>query len=334
MGYTTLKVIQNSVSADFKILGHDFDSVLNVDADKNGELSEAETQKASPVMHLYLTDKFIVQNGQDRCVPEMLGAFSQTKYVRVQLLYKCAEIVNDLRVRSGLFYEADKGFQNIIQIQAGKQKLETILKKDQPEFSLSDAQKSRPFLQLMAQYLKLGIEHIRTGYDHLMFLFGLLLLGGSFRGMLKIVSSFTVAHSITLILSALNVITLPIRFTESMIALSIMYIGVENFFLKEASKRWRITFFFGLVHGFGFASVLRERGLPSQGLVPALLSFNLGVEAGQIAIVALMLPVLFGLTGTLKRYNKEKLLVFTGSAIIFVFGLNWFLQRALNLKIV
>jgi hypothetical protein len=139
--------------------------------------------------------------------------------------------------------------------------------------------------------LKLGVEHILTGWDHLLFLLGLIIVGGSLRSLLGVVTAFTVAHSITLALAALGVFAPSPRIIEPAIALSIAYVGVENFFVKDVSRRWRITFPFGLIHGFGFAGALREIALPRAQVPVALVSFNLGVELGQLAVLAVALPL-------------------------------------------
>jgi hypothetical protein len=148
-------------------------------------------------------------------------------------------------------------------------------------------------------YLVLGIEHIFTGYDHLAFLFGLLAVAGfdklrsGLRYVLGVVTAFTVAHSLTLISAGLGWFRLPSSYVEPAIALSIAYVAVENLLVAQPRHRWLETFGFGLVHGFGFASVLRDIGLPPRGLVLSLLSFNVGVEAGQLAVVSLVAPALY-----------------------------------------
>jgi hypothetical protein len=139
--------------------------------------------------------------------------------------------------------------------------------------------------------LKLGVEHILTGWDHLLFLLGLIIVGGSLRSLLGVVTAFTIAHSITLALAATGVVAPSPRLVEPLIALSIAYVGVENFFVKDARRRWRITFPFGLVHGFGFAGALREIALPHAQVPVALVSFNLGVELGQLGVLAIALPL-------------------------------------------
>jgi hypothetical protein len=146
------------------------------------------------------------------------------------------------------------------------------------------------------------VEHIFQGYDHIAFLFGLLLVVGArrpregAREVLAIVTSFTVAHSLTLVGSALGWFALSPRVVEPANALSIAFVAVENLLPREPRGRWALTFGFGLVHGFGFAGVLQELGLPARGLVPSLLAFNVGVELGQLAVVLVALPVLAALS--------------------------------------
>ncbi len=154
------------------------------------------------------------------------------------------------------------------------------------------------------RFLRLGVEHIFTGYDHLAFLLALLLLGGKFLDLVKIVTSFTIAHSLTLALAALGIVHPPVRWVEALIATSIVAVAAENLWALRGGPgsgarvasalrhRWRVTFVFGLVHGFGFASALQALGLPRSALVAGLLSFNLGVEVGQVTVVALAFPVL------------------------------------------
>lgn len=173
-----------------------------------------------------------------------------------------------------------------------------------------------------------GIEHILLGIDHLAFLFGLVLLGGRLRPILLMVTAFTVAHSITLALAVLGVWTPSPDIIEPMIALSVAYVGVENWFVKDAEKRWRITFPFGLVHGFGFAGALGEIALPSSQVPIALVTFNLGVEAGQVAVLAAVLPiVLYARKKEWFRVGGVKAL----SALVVVAGGFWFVTRVADI---
>lgn len=144
-------------------------------------------------------------------------------------------------------------------------------------------------------FVQLGIEHIWTGYDHVLFLLALLVVCRSFGSSFAIVSCFTVAHSLTLALATLNLINLPSRWVEPLIAASIVFVGAENLARRgeEPHGRWLLTFAFGLVHGFGFASVLRDLGVgrAGDGIAMPLFAFNLGVEVGQVAIATVVLPL-------------------------------------------
>lgn len=181
----------------------------------------------------------------------------------------------------------------------------------------------------MQAFIFLGIQHIFIGADHILFLLGLILIGGRFRDLVKIVTSFTIAHSVTLTLAALNIVNLPPRLIESAIALSIVYIATENFFIKKVDYRWIVTGIFGLAHGFGFANVLGNLGLPAKGLVVSLFSFNVGVEIGQVVIVALLLPLVWAIRKS--RFKKQ--ITWATSGMILFFGITWFLERAFDLPV-
>lgn len=155
-----------------------------------------------------------------------------------------------------------------------------------------------PPANTFADFLMLGIRHIWTGYDHLLFLFGLLMVTRNFLSALQIITCFTIAHSITLAVATLSLVQIPSRVVEPLIAASIVYVGIENLVRGDDPKgRWLLAFGFGLIHGFGFAAVLRELGVGAHGsaITMPLLSFNLGVEVGQIAIAAVALPVIWKL---------------------------------------
>ena len=175
-----------------------------------------------------------------------------------------------------------------------------------------------------ASFFPLGVEHIATGYDHLLFLLALILCGGNLKSLIKIITAFTLAHSITLGAAALGLVSLPSAMVEAVIALSIAYVAFENLFPRFAiSRRWTISFLFGLVHGFGFSSVLQEIGLPKDSLVWALLNFNLGVEVGQLIAVLITLPALFWLNK--QSYAQRVIQGF--SAIVMLVGLGLFVER-------
>ena len=191
-----------------------------------------------------------------------------------------------------------------------------------------------PVAAVIRRFVGAGIHHIFIGPDHILFVIGLLLLGGSLRRLLKIVTGFTVAHSITLALATLGWVTPSPRLIEPLIALSIVFIGIENIRAlrrKDAAaprdRRALLAFMFGFVHGFGFASVLREFGLPQQALGVALFSFNVGVEIGQATIVLATAPVLALVRKASTTASLR--LTYAGSAIVGLAGLFWFIQRVI-----
>ncbi|TMQ62829.1 MAG: HupE/UreJ family protein [Candidatus Eisenbacteria bacterium] len=182
-------------------------------------------------------------------------------------------------------------------------------------------------LAVLRTFVAAGIHHIFIGPDHILFVIGLLLLGGGLRRLIKVITMFTVAHSITLALAALGLVNIPGRVVEPLIALSIVYLGFENLRSHPGGRDWRtrIAFGFGLVHGLGFASVLREFGLPREALGWSLLAFNLGVEIGQACIVLAVTPLLAGLRAGLPRMAPRA--IAAGSWGIVVAGGYWFVQR-------
>lgn len=178
------------------------------------------------------------------------------------------------------------------------------------------------------EYLWLGMTHIFRGYDHIAFLIALLFVR-RFRDLVKIITAFTLAHTLTLALAALGIIALPTRLVECAIAASIVYVAVENIRGDvDVTHRWRLTFAFGLVHGFGFAAVLRELGLPSEGLVRSLLAFNLGVETGQLIIAAFCWPLLWWL---LRRPGAARVRIGV-ACVLLAFGAAWFIDRVFALR--
>ena len=177
------------------------------------------------------------------------------------------------------------------------------------------------------RFLPLGVEHILFGFDHLLFLFALLLTVKSFGEIAKIVTSFTIAHSITLSLATLNIINVSPAIVEPLIALSIIFVGLENLFKREQNGRWLLTYVFGLIHGFGFASALQEIGIGTGvGVAIPLLSFNLGVEIGQIAVVLVVLPILWKLHKSSFYHSR---LVPIGSVVVTLAGIYWLIERTL-----
>jgi hydrogenase/urease accessory protein HupE len=198
------------------------------------------------------------------------------------------------------------------------------------ELELTESRVHATFWSTAGEFLVWGMHHIFIGYDHIAFLLALLLGARKLGEMIRIATSFTVAHSLTLLLSAMDKIRLPSAVTESLIAASIVYVAAENYFIKEAKHRWVLTFVFGLIHGLGFSSVLRERLQDLDSIFVPVLSFNVGVELGQIAILLVAFPLLAWIRkgATEEAVAKRQLwLVRIGSAPILLLGCFWLVDR-------
>ena len=242
-----------------------------------------------------------------------------------------------LRLISGLAERLPFGHREFISVQAaggailGEAMLsakKNSLQIDLPAVARStvSARASHSFLA----FVMLGVEHILTGYDHLLFLFGLLVVCRDLRSILTVITCFTIAHSITLALSTLDVVRLPGRIVEPLIAASIAYVGFENLLRGDVPKwRWLITFSFGLVHGLGFADALKEFGIGSGrfGIVGPLVGFNLGVEIGQLAVAAVVLPILWQLR---KNRGFARQWVPVCSVAVTLAGSYWMVERILQ----
>jgi hypothetical protein len=236
------------------------------------------------------------------------------------------------------------------------EQFETSFTKYTPDFEYSTGfessapQTQRSLSESVWRFFKMGVEHIFLGYDHICFLIALIVVS-RFREIVKIVTSFTIAHSITLILATLEWVNLDTRLIETAIAATIVYVAVENIFILRARgaelevqensegkparrsavrvPRWLLTFFFGLIHGFGFANVLREMELPATGLIRCLLSFNVGVEFGQLVIAICLLPLAYALT----RSPNGRKFAMAISILLALFGSAWFIDRAFRLDL-
>ena len=244
--------------------------------------------------------------------------------IGVLVLFACAEAPHEVVIHDDLFDVLGKDYHTIANIlwTGGSQQFVFLPEARETHAVVAAGATTRG----VRSFFLLGVEHILTGYDHLLFLLALIIGGGNLWSLFKIITAFTIAHSITLALAALNIVMLPERLIEATIALSIAYVAAENLFMRKAvSHRWAVSFLFGLVHGFGFSNVLRELGLPKTGLLWSLLNFNLGVEAGQAMAVVITVPILFWL----RRFKWEPRAVVATSVLVLTVGLALFVERAL-----
>lgn len=239
----------------------------------------------------------------------------------------------ELLLRSPLLKDLPFGHRQAFTVRdsLGKEIARSLLSSREDSATVSLDAGANPTGHSFADFLLLGIRHILTGYDHLLFLFGLLVMCRSGRSAALLITCFTAAHTLTLALSTFGLVHLPSRFVEAAIAASILYVGVENLARREQQIRGRavLTFAFGLVHGLGFASVLREMGIANSGVaaVIPLVAFNAGVEAGQLSVAALVLPLVWLLR---KRAGFVRYGVPACSLAVALAGGFWLIERTLH----
>jgi hydrogenase/urease accessory protein HupE len=273
---------------------------------------------------LELRRRVTVRAGDAPCRPGralIQGSRLGDNRVTLELTIQCPAPPGRLKIRDDWFELFGEHYRTIARIETSGGASEAVFLPDARERTLEIGQDtSGPG----AGFLRLGVEHILTGYDHLLFLVALLLRGGRLLSLLKIITAFTVAHSITLALAVLGVVTIPDRIIEPAIAASIVWVAAENLRRRDApSRRWLVSFLFGLVHGFGFASAIEPLALPRGRLALALLGFNVGVEAGQTLVVALLLPLLLSMRGSV----WEPRIARAASLAVAAVGCAWLVRR-------
>jgi hypothetical protein len=226
----------------------------------------------------------------------------------------------------GLLFPYDATHQTFINFyEDGTLGSQAILGKSHTQFEYF-AGTRQGILAVIRKFVPSGIHHILIGPDHLLFLVGLLLVGGSLKRLLLVISAFTLAHSVTLSLAAMNIVTPPASIIEPAIALSIVYVGADNLMAGTGrDMRALIALAFGFIHGFGFANVLREMDLPGGALGWSLFSFNLGVEMGQVFVVVPVAAALMALRSRTEVVGRR--LAFVGSLVVMAAGAYWFIQR-------
>jgi hydrogenase/urease accessory protein HupE len=318
ISYSDVRVGEHQAAFDLVLSTHD----LALDVDGDGTVTAPEVQNRLKRLQRLFDGALTVEANGVAC-PLTLEDFAldPNEAVRFHLRGPCPDALPvRVVVRLGALTTVDG--QNLAKIRVGDVVAEHIFTRTDSEVVIGTA--AGALWPTFRRFFLLGVEHIATGYDHILFLLALLLVGGGLRALVAIITAFTVAHSVTLSLAVLDVVQLPSRFVESAIALSIAWVALENLVLDRVRGRWRITFFFGLIHGFGFASILREMHLPREGLIASLLAFNLGAEAGQLVVVLVTYPLVVAI----ERGPHRRLFVGLASGAILVMALWWFSERA------
>ena len=353
--YLTLRAAEGSsaIAVRWDIALRDLDYVLQLDRDGNGDLNWGEVRQRADDITRLATSRLALTAAGKPCPltatgPMQLDKHSDGTYAVLSLSAQCPTLASPVKATYSLLFDVDPSHRGLVQWIAPTAK-------GTPEaaqaliFSTESAEQTLALQpasawQTFSQYVVEGVWHIWIGYDHILFLLALLLpavvtrqggqwvpvpgLTGALKEVLKVVTAFTLAHSITLTLAGLQIISLPSRLVESVIAASVIVAALNNLRGTIESKRWLMAFGFGLIHGFGFASVLADLGLPQGALVLALVGFNVGVELGQLAIVAVFLPLAFWLRAT--RFYRVGLLM-AGSIMVALLASWWLAQRLFDL---
>jgi len=346
--YLTIVRDGSSLGGQLDVALRDLDNALGLDANGDGDITWGELRARHADIAAYALGRVAVSSAGTPCalrvVDHLVDTHTDGAYAVLKLAGACPEAGPTLAIDYTLFRELDPQHRGLLNFVEEGVSRSVVFSAETPH-QVVGGEASGPLGQL-ALYLHEGVWHIWLGYDHILFLVSLLLpavlvrrdgawrpsasFRASFVDVAKVVTAFTLAHSITLSLAALGVVALPSRWVESAIALSVVLAALNNVFPVVAGGRWLAAFGFGLLHGFGFAGALQDLGLPTASLALSLAGFNLGVEAGQLAIVAAFLPAAYALRTTVV-YRR---VVFAGgSLVIAAVAAVWLAERSLDVPL-
>ncbi len=346
--YLGLRITDSGVDGEWKIALRDLDFAIGLDSDDDGAITWGELRSHHAAIAAYALSRLRVEADAHACalraVAHLVDSLSDGAYEVLRFGADCGRRPRALIVDYSLFFDVDPLHRGLLRLEDGGLTQTAIFSPDQRRQELTVGE-AAPVDRILA-YGKEGVWHIWRGYDHLLFLLTLLLpavlhrgdrrwqkvdrLRDSFCQVAGIVSAFTVAHSITLTIAALGIVALPSRLVESAIAASIIVAALNNLRPVITRRLWAVAFLFGLVHGFGFASVLLDLGLPRGALLGALFGFNLGVEAGQLAVVTGFLPLAYACCRW-RLYPRA--ILQPGSAAVVAVASLWLMQRAFDLTL-
>lgn len=346
--YLALTVEGGAVVGQWDIALRDLDFAIGLDANGDAQITWGEVRAKHTDIDAYALSHLHLAVADKACLAQVTGNLiddhTDGAYTVLRFRANCPNVVTALQVKYTLFFDIDPQHKGLLRLQYQNDVRTAVFNPESAaqQFILSRPGKFNQFLD----YGREGVWHIWIGFDHILFLLALLLPAVAFRdedvwravagfrpaflSVLKIVTAFTVAHSITLTLATLGIVSLPSRWVETTIAASVVVAALNNVFPVFREGRWVMAFSFGLIHGFGFASVLTDLGLPSDTLALALVGFNLGVETGQLVIVACFLPVAFLLRNTM--FYRRFVLIGGSLAIIGLASL-WLIERAFDMKL-
>lgn len=345
--YLSLRARAGGLAARWDIALRDLDHAIGLDADGDGAITWGELRARHAAVAEYALSRLRVRSGGTACALSaplhQVDRHSDGAYAVLSFDASC-DSAGSIEVEYQLLFDLDRQHRGLLSFATDAGTRTFLFKPEQRRVSLTrDAPGS---LATLATFWRDGVWHIWIGFDHVLFLLSLLLPsvlrreGGEWRVVqafrpalfdtARVVTAFTGAHSVTLSLAALGTVVLPSRWVESGIAASVVLAALNNARPAFHEGRWIMAFAFGLLHGFGFASVLADPGLDRQSTVLALLGFNLGVESGQLAIVAVFLPLAFAVRES-RMYRRVTL--YGGSAAIAAVAAIWFVERCFDLRL-
>jgi hypothetical protein len=346
--YLSLWVQGDHLTGQWDIALRDLDYAIGLDADGNGEITWVEVKAKHKEIAAYALARLSIAADGVSCpstVSEhLIDNHSDGAYEVMRFTADCPSAPEVLTIKYTLLFDLDPQHRGLLRLEEQGRTQTAIFSPEHDTWRLQghSVALGRQFLE----YFRTGVWHIWTGFDHILFLCSLLLPAVLERGrgrwqavttfrpaffeVLSIVTAFTIAHSITLSLAVLGFITLPSRLIESTIAASVVIAALNNLCPLIEKRLWIVAFLFGLVHGLGFANVLTDLALPKPALAVSLVSFNLGVEAGQLAIVAAFLPLAYLAR---RSWLYPRLVVGAGSLGIAAVASVWLVERSLDVRI-
>jgi hypothetical protein len=346
--YLALALSDTHIEGQWDIALRDLNDAIGLDDDGNGEITWGEVRRKHDEISTYALSRLTLSTETRTCqttvLEQLIDDHTDGAYSILRFRADCDGVARRLLADYRLLFDIDAQHKGLLRLTQDGQTRTAIFSQDRPthEFFGTD----RLLWPQSHQFIHEGIWHIWLGFDHVLFLLALLLpavlirtngnwhaadkFSGVCWNVVSIVTAFTVAHSLTLSLAALDVVRLPSRLVESTIAASVVLAGLGNLYPMMTSRRWMVAFAFGLIHGFGFAAVLTDLGLPQDSLMLSLVSFNIGVELGQLAIVAAFLPLAYLLR---RSWSYPRLVLTGGSLAVIAIALVWFTERAFDLQL-
>lgn len=321
-GYSTIEVKEDTLNYELKIDLTELSHAINEEISSNQSINSNIIQTYINSHIQIFADSVPIEGKVEKSDVETID---EKQFAVIDLAYEVNDKPEKLAVNYNMFFDdSDPSHANFISIKMDGEQQESILSFESRELEIGNVS----IYQTIKQFLVLGLVHIFTGYDHILFVISLLFGVRTFRQIGILITAFTIAHSITLFLATFQVIQLPSQLVESAIALSIIYVALTNIFSKDSKQPPWIAFGFGLIHGFGFAGILSEMRLEGGHMATSLISFNVGIEIGQFIIVLVAFPIILFIKNLVIKFKPAKWIIPGSSVGILTFGLIWFVQRA------